>query len=172
MACYDGAALQVASWTDSGVASPPQNAFKSYVRMRDYCATSKQIVAMCLAVIKTGFELGNYVHVQNYIQKAEQTPNIEVVVLILVYRHVNVAVTCCSASCSRLRQNMQTLTGSTGGVCRAGACTALCTSSAPCLEELNHAAAGRQGVIGQAAGGIGAVLSAQQKVQARGHEVH
>ena len=29
-----------------------QNAFKSYVRMRDYCATSKQIIAMCLAVIK------------------------------------------------------------------------------------------------------------------------
>lgn len=55
-----------------------QNAFKSYIRMRDYCATSKQIIAMCLAVIKTGFELGNHVHVNNYIQKAEQTPGVEV----------------------------------------------------------------------------------------------
>jgi hypothetical protein len=29
-----------------------QNAFKSYVRMRDYCSTPEQIIAMCLAVIK------------------------------------------------------------------------------------------------------------------------
>lgn len=55
-----------------------QNAFKSYIRMRDYCATSKQIVTMCLDVIRTGFELGNHVHVNNYIQKAEQTPGVEV----------------------------------------------------------------------------------------------
>ncbi len=29
-----------------------QNAFKSYVRMRDYCSTPAQMTAMCLAVIK------------------------------------------------------------------------------------------------------------------------
>ena len=29
-----------------------QNAFKSYVRMRDYCSTPAQMIAMCLAVIK------------------------------------------------------------------------------------------------------------------------
>ena len=55
-----------------------QNAFKSYIRMRDYCATSKQIITMCLDIIRTGFELGNHVHVNNYIQKAEQTPGVEV----------------------------------------------------------------------------------------------
>lgn len=72
-----------------GTFDPLQNAFKSYVRMRDYCATSKQIIAMCLAVIKAGFELGNYVHVNNYIQKAEQTPDVAVR---YVHLHVNAGV--------------------------------------------------------------------------------
>ena len=33
---------------------------------------------MCLHVIKVSIELGNYVHVNNYISKAEQTPEVQV----------------------------------------------------------------------------------------------
>ena len=52
-----------------------QAAFTCYVRTRDYCSTSKHIVAMCLNVIKVSVEMGNYVHVNNYVQKAEQQPD-------------------------------------------------------------------------------------------------
>ena len=51
-----------------------QNALKSYTRTRDYCTTSKHIIAMCLNVIRVSIELGNFLHVANYAQKAEQTP--------------------------------------------------------------------------------------------------
>jgi 26S proteasome subunit RPN7 len=51
-----------------------QNSFKSFVRTRDYCTNSKQIISMCLNVIRVAIELGNYVHVGNYVQKAEQVP--------------------------------------------------------------------------------------------------
>jgi len=53
-----------------------QNAFKSYVRTRDYCTTSKHIVTMCLNVIAVSIALGNYGHVTNYVSKAEQTPEL------------------------------------------------------------------------------------------------
>lgn len=52
-----------------------QAAFKSYVRTRDYCTTSKHIINMCLNVILVSIELGHFVHVTNYVQKAEQTPD-------------------------------------------------------------------------------------------------
>ena len=55
-----------------------QNAFKCYVRARDYCTTPKHIVAMCLNVIKVCLEMNNYVHVNNYVQKAEQAPDVQV----------------------------------------------------------------------------------------------
>lgn len=55
-----------------------QNAFKSYVRTRDYCTTGKHVIQMCLNVIRVSIELGNYVHVNNYISKAEQTPEVQV----------------------------------------------------------------------------------------------
>lgn len=55
-----------------------QNAFKSYVRTRDYCTTGKHVIQMCLNVIKVSIELGNYVHVNNYISKAEQTAEVQV----------------------------------------------------------------------------------------------
>ena len=55
-----------------------QNAFKSYVRTRDYCTTGKHVLQMCLNVIKVSIELGNYVHVNNYISKAEQTAEVQV----------------------------------------------------------------------------------------------
>lgn len=54
-----------------------QNAFKSYVRTRDYCTTGKHVIQMCLNVIRVSIELGNYVHVNNYISKAEQTPEVQ-----------------------------------------------------------------------------------------------
>eukprot|EP00245_Coleochaete_scutata_P005782 TRINITY_DN19649_c0_g1_i1.p1 TRINITY_DN19649_c0_g1~~TRINITY_DN19649_c0_g1_i1.p1 ORF type:complete len:435 (-),score=92.43 TRINITY_DN19649_c0_g1_i1:295-1599(-) len=54
-----------------------QQAFKQYVRTRDYCTTSKHIIAMCLNVILVSIELGHFVHVSNYVQKAEQTPDVQ-----------------------------------------------------------------------------------------------
>ncbi len=48
------------------------------MRTRDYCTTPKHIVAMCLAVIKCGIEMNNFAHVNNYVQKAEQTPDVAV----------------------------------------------------------------------------------------------
>ena len=51
------------------------DAFKSYIRTRDYCTTSKHIVQMCMNVILVSIELGQYAHVSNYVSKAEQTPD-------------------------------------------------------------------------------------------------
>ncbi|KAL4439259.1 hypothetical protein ABPG77_004161 [Micractinium sp. CCAP 211/92] len=51
-----------------------QNAFKHYMRTRDYCTTGRHIVHMCLQVVKCSIELGNYIHLSNYVQKAEATP--------------------------------------------------------------------------------------------------
>ncbi|KAL0477532.1 COP9 signalosome complex subunit 1 [Acrasis kona] len=53
-----------------------QNAFKSYLRTRDYCTSSKHIIHMCLSVIKIGIETGNFNTINQYVQKAEQTPDI------------------------------------------------------------------------------------------------
>lgn len=55
-----------------------QTAFKCYVRSRDYCTTSRHVVSMCLAVVRTALELGNFVHVANYVAKAEQAPDVPV----------------------------------------------------------------------------------------------
>mmetsp|Transcript_2399 Transcript_2399/g.3835 ORF Transcript_2399/g.3835 Transcript_2399/m.3835 type:complete len:439 (-) Transcript_2399:52-1368(-) len=52
-------------------------ALKCYIRTRDYCTTSKHIITMCLNVIKVSLELENYMHVLNYVQKGEQTPDIQ-----------------------------------------------------------------------------------------------
>ncbi|XP_008799523.1 COP9 signalosome complex subunit 1 isoform X2 [Phoenix dactylifera] len=51
------------------------DAFKNYVRTRDYCTTSKHIIQMCLNVILVSIELGQFMHVSNYVSKAEQTPD-------------------------------------------------------------------------------------------------
>ena len=53
----------------------PQNAFKSYVRARDYCTTSRHIVAMCLAVVRVAVEMGNSLHIASYVAKAEAAPD-------------------------------------------------------------------------------------------------
>jgi len=52
-------------------------ALKCYVRTRDYCTTSKHIISMCLNVIKVSIEMGNFAHVINYVNKAEQTPDLQ-----------------------------------------------------------------------------------------------
>jgi COP9 signalosome complex subunit 1 len=51
-----------------------QEAFKCHVRARDYCTTPRHILGMCLNVVRTACDMGNFVHVANYVSKAEQTP--------------------------------------------------------------------------------------------------
>ncbi|XP_065864759.1 COP9 signalosome complex subunit 1 [Euphorbia lathyris] len=50
------------------------DAFKSYVRTRDYCTTSKHIIHMCMNAILVSIEMGQFTHVTSYVSKAEQTP--------------------------------------------------------------------------------------------------
>ncbi|XVE77068.1 hypothetical protein DITRI_Ditri13aG0031900 [Diplodiscus trichospermus] len=49
------------------------DAFKSYVRTRDYCTTSKHIIQMCLSAILVSIEMGQFTHVTSYVSKAERT---------------------------------------------------------------------------------------------------
>lgn len=48
------------------------DAFKNYVRTRDYCTTSKHITYMCLNAILVSIEMGQFTHVTSYVSKAEQ----------------------------------------------------------------------------------------------------
>ncbi|KAG8391772.1 hypothetical protein BUALT_Bualt01G0221700 [Buddleja alternifolia] len=48
-------------------------AFKNYVRTRDYCTTSKHIIHMCLNAILVSIEMGQFTHVASYVSKAEQS---------------------------------------------------------------------------------------------------
>lgn len=50
-------------------------ALKCYVRTRDYCTTSKHIIAMCVNVIRASIQMGSFTHVASYITKAESTPD-------------------------------------------------------------------------------------------------
>ncbi|XP_047337419.1 COP9 signalosome complex subunit 1-like [Impatiens glandulifera] len=49
------------------------DAFKNYVRTRDYCTTAKHIIHMCLNAILVSIEMGQFAHVSSYVGKAEQT---------------------------------------------------------------------------------------------------
>ncbi|KAL3517108.1 hypothetical protein ACH5RR_024010 [Cinchona calisaya] len=51
-------------------------AFKNYVRTRDYCTTPKHIVHMCLNAILVSIEMGQFTHVTSYVSKAEQSPDV------------------------------------------------------------------------------------------------
>lgn len=53
-----------------------KSALKCFVRTRDFCTTAKHIVGMCLSVVRVSIEMGNYLHVANYVQKAEATPEV------------------------------------------------------------------------------------------------
>lgn len=57
---------------------PHQDAFKSYVRTRDYCTSPKHIMTMCLNAVRVAVEMNNFMHVTNYVSKAEQTPGTKV----------------------------------------------------------------------------------------------
>lgn len=49
------------------------DAFKNYIRARDYCTTAKHITSMCLNAILVSIEMGQFNHVSSYVSKAEQT---------------------------------------------------------------------------------------------------
>ncbi|XP_024018226.1 COP9 signalosome complex subunit 1 [Morus notabilis] len=51
------------------------DAFKHYVRTRDYCTTSKHIIHMCMSAILVSIEMGQFTHVTSYVSKAEQLPD-------------------------------------------------------------------------------------------------
>ena len=51
-------------------------AHKCYVRTRDYCSTSKHTISMCLNVIKSCIDMGNFLQVHNYVTKAESIPEV------------------------------------------------------------------------------------------------
>ncbi|EPB84329.1 hypothetical protein HMPREF1544_08924 [Mucor circinelloides 1006PhL] len=52
------------------------SAMKNYVRTRDYCMTSQNVLDMCFSTIKVYLDDCNYSHVvQTYISRAECTPN-------------------------------------------------------------------------------------------------
>jgi COP9 signalosome complex subunit 1 len=42
------------------------------VRSRDYCTSGKHIIAMSLSVIRIGVAMRNFMHVTNFVGKAEQ----------------------------------------------------------------------------------------------------
>ncbi|KAI9495777.1 26S proteasome subunit RPN7-domain-containing protein [Zychaea mexicana] len=52
------------------------NALKSYVRSRDYCSNSEQLLEMCFRVIQVNMDQENYTHVSSYVARAEATPNL------------------------------------------------------------------------------------------------
>jgi len=50
------------------------DAFKNYIRTRDYCTTTKHIIHMCMNAILVSIEMGQFTHVTSYVNKAEQNP--------------------------------------------------------------------------------------------------
>ncbi|KAI9482756.1 MAG: 26S proteasome subunit RPN7-domain-containing protein [Benjaminiella poitrasii] len=54
-----------------------QAAMKNYIRTRDYCSTSENVLDMCFNAIKVYLDDSNFSHVvQTYISRAESTPNV------------------------------------------------------------------------------------------------
>lgn len=70
------------------------DAFKNYIRARDYCTTGKHIVNMCLNAILVSIEMGQFSHVTSYVSKAEQTPE--------ALDAIIVAKLCCAAGMAHL----------------------------------------------------------------------
>lgn len=48
------------------------------MRTRDYCTSPKHIMTMCLNAVRVAVEMNNFMHVTNYVSKAEQTPGTKV----------------------------------------------------------------------------------------------
>lgn len=55
-----------------------QEAFKNYLKTRDYSTTSKHMMQMCLNAMKVSLEMKNYIHMHNHLRKAEQLPDVQV----------------------------------------------------------------------------------------------
>ncbi|KAL4379134.1 hypothetical protein GQ457_02G000580 [Hibiscus cannabinus] len=70
------------------------DSFKSYVRTRDYCTTSKHIIQMCLNAILVSIEMCQFSNVTSYVSKAEQTPE--------ALDPPTVAKLCCAAGLAHL----------------------------------------------------------------------
>eukprot|EP00894_Picocystis_sp_ML_P003323 jgi/Pico_ML_1/53840/g4312.t2 len=52
------------------------DAFRSYVRTRDYCTTGKHVLWTCLGAIKAALAMGNAHHALSYVQKGEAVPDL------------------------------------------------------------------------------------------------
>ncbi|CAM9536751.1 unnamed protein product [Pylaiella littoralis] len=57
-----------------------KQALKCYARTRDYCTTNRHSAEMCLHVIEVSADMRNFIHVNNYVLKAEHTPDLDTVV--------------------------------------------------------------------------------------------
>ncbi|KAH0912502.1 hypothetical protein HID58_035823 [Brassica napus] len=49
-------------------------AFKNYIKTRDYCTTAKHIIHMCMNAILVSIEMGQFSHVSSYVNKVDQNP--------------------------------------------------------------------------------------------------
>ncbi|EPS64067.1 hypothetical protein M569_10712, partial [Genlisea aurea] len=52
-------------------------AFKNYIRTRDYCTTAKHITNMCMNAILVSIEMGQFTHVSSYVSKAETQDSLD-----------------------------------------------------------------------------------------------
>ncbi|CAN8267884.1 unnamed protein product [Cochlearia groenlandica] len=50
------------------------DAYKNYIRTRDYCTTAKHVIHMCMNAILVSIEMGQFSNVTSYVNKAEQNP--------------------------------------------------------------------------------------------------
>ena len=55
-----------------------QEAFKSFIRTRDYCTTPADMRTMCLHVIGTALAMHSWANVHQYASRAEGMPDIAV----------------------------------------------------------------------------------------------
>ena len=49
-------------------------AFKAYNKTRDYCTAPEHILLMCISQVKVSIGMENYIHVLNFVTKAENAP--------------------------------------------------------------------------------------------------
>jgi hypothetical protein len=114
-----------------------QNAFKSYVRARDYCTSPKHITSMCLNAVRVAVEMNNFMHVTNYVSKAEQTPGAKVRRAARVVSRVvsRVLVGRAGAVCDTRRRGCLTVARQRAAT--ADACNA-CSCMEPCAAAWSH----------------------------------
>lgn len=60
-----------------------QDAYKAYLRTRDYCASNRHMITMCLHVCQVAIELEQWIPVLTYAQKALATPQNEDLVTVV-----------------------------------------------------------------------------------------